>query len=93
MFAAIRHCNIFLENAHVPRDIIEEERQQWIAEVKFLKAYYHFFLLRLYGPIPLIKENIPLSANPEEVKVFRSLLMRASIISCSCSMRPYPIYL
>ncbi len=71
MFAAIRHCNIFLENAHVPRDIIEEERQQWIAEVKFLKAYYHFFLLRLYGPIPLIKENIPLSADPEEVKVFR----------------------
>ena len=62
MFEAIRHCNIFLENAHIPKDIDEFERARWIAEVKFLKAYYHFFLMQLYGPIPLIKENLPLSA-------------------------------
>ncbi|MGV8091108.1 MAG: RagB/SusD family nutrient uptake outer membrane protein [Mangrovibacterium sp.] len=71
MFDALRTCNIFLEGASIPRDISEDERQRWIAEVKFLKAYYHFFLLQLYGPIPLIKENFPLSASPEEIKVFR----------------------
>ena len=71
MFEAIRHCNIFLENAYIPKDIDEFERERWIAEVKFLKAYYHFFLMQLYGPIPLVKENLPLSASPDEVRVFR----------------------
>lgn len=71
MYIAIRDCNIFLENIHIPRDIDESERVRWTAEVKFLKAYYHFFLMELYGPIVLIKEDLPLSASPEEVKVYR----------------------
>lgn len=71
LFLAIRQCNIFLEEIHNPRDIEESEKRRWIAEVKFLKAYYHYFLLQLYGPIPLIKENLPLSASPEDTWVFR----------------------
>lgn len=71
LFQAIRQCNIFLEEIHKPQDIIEEERVRWIGEVTFLKAYYHYFLLQLYGPIPLIKENIPLSAPPEDTWLFR----------------------
>jgi len=71
MFRAIRDCNIFLENIPVVPGIQDIEKKRWIAEVKFLKAYYHFWLLRMYGPIPLIKENIPISVTPEEVKVKR----------------------
>lgn len=71
MYEAIRDCNIFLNNIHTPRDIDEIERHRWIAEVKFLKAYYHFFLLRLYGPIVLADKNIPLSAPPKETQVYR----------------------
>ena len=71
MFEAIRTCNLFLEGISNPRDMTEEERKMWIAEVKFLKAYYHFFMLQLYGPIPIIRENIPISASPDEVLVFR----------------------
>lgn len=71
LFQAIRQCNIFLEEIDKPQDIEEAERKKWIAEVTFLKAYYHYFLLQLYGPIPLIKENIPLSAPPEDTWLFR----------------------
>lgn len=71
MFRAIQTCNTFLEGIHQPRDLQEFERRKWVAEVKFLKAYYHFWLLQLYGPIPIIRENLPLSANPDEVRVFR----------------------
>lgn len=71
MYEAIRACNIFLENAHIPQDIDEEERKKWIAETKFLKAYYHFFLMKLYGPIVIARENIPLGATTEEVMVYR----------------------
>ncbi len=71
LYTALRDCNIFLENAHLPRDIDESERERWIAEVKFLKAYYHFFLMQLYGPIVLVKENLPVSADPATAKVYR----------------------
>jgi hypothetical protein len=74
MFRAIRECNIFLESVEeknlVP-DLFEEERIWWIGEVKFLKAYYHFYLMKLYGPIPIIRRNFEMNASPEEVRVFR----------------------
>src|SRR5690606_32063059 len=41
------------------------------AEVKFLKAFYHFFLMKLYGPIAIVDENLPISATPEETQVYR----------------------
>jgi hypothetical protein len=71
LFIAIRDCNIFLENIYMPTDLEDSERRQWIAEVKTLKAYYHFYLMQLYGPIPIVKENIPVNAMPEEVRVYR----------------------
>jgi hypothetical protein len=71
LFVAIRDCNIFLENAHSPTDIYDYERRQWISEVKFLKAYFHYYLLQIYGPIPIIRENLPVSATSEEVRIFR----------------------
>ncbi|HAZ02061.1 MAG: starch-binding protein [Bacteroidetes bacterium GWF2_42_66] len=70
-FRGIRDCNIFLENIEDVIDISADEKTRWIAEVKFLKAYYHFWLFRMYGAIPLIKENLPISASVEDVKVYR----------------------
>lgn len=71
LFIGLRDCNIFLENIHNPQDLEEFERTVWVAEVKFLKAYFHFFLLQQYGPIPIIKENIPVSSSPDQVRVYR----------------------
>lgn len=71
MFRAIRDCNIFLENIQQVPDMDDTEKDRWIGEVKFLKAYYHWFLLRMYGPIPITDVNLPISATPEEAQVFR----------------------
>jgi hypothetical protein len=71
LYRGIRDCNIFLENIEKVPDVEETEKRQWISEVKFLKAYYHFYLVRMYGPIPLIKENLPIDADVNEVQVFR----------------------
>jgi hypothetical protein len=38
-----------LENIDKPVDLTAGEKKRWIAEIKFLKAYYHFVLFRLYG--------------------------------------------
>lgn len=71
MWTGISQCNIFLENIESVPDMAEPEVKQWIAEVKVLKAFYHFWLVRMYGPIPIIRENLPVSASGEEVRVFR----------------------
>lgn len=71
LYQGIRDCNIFLENIQNVPDMQQWERDQWAAEVKFLKAYYHFYLMQLYGPIPLIRENLPIDAGLDEVRVRR----------------------
>ncbi|MEJ2880002.1 RagB/SusD family nutrient uptake outer membrane protein [Pedobacter sp. GR22-6] len=72
IYQAIRRCNIMLENINKPYDLSEAERKKWIAETKFLKAYFHYYLIRLYGPIVLAKVNRPIDAGIEETKVARS---------------------
>lgn len=71
MFDGIRDCNTFLANINKVPELNPYERERWIAEVKFLKAYYNFILFQRYGPIPLIKENMPISSSPEAIKVYR----------------------
>ena len=71
-YQAIRDCNIFLENVGKVPNLLPSEHVYWAAEAKFLKAWYHFCLLRMYGPIPLIKENLPVDAGIEQVKVARN---------------------
>ncbi len=73
-YDAIRDCNIFLENISRVPDMAEEERQRWIAEVQFLKAYYHFWLVKQYGPVIIVDENLPIDAGIEEVKQYRNTL-------------------
>ena len=72
LFRAIRDCNIFLENIHLAFDLNAGERDLWVAEVKFLKAYYHFFLMRMYGPIPITRENLPVSSELDAIRVKRA---------------------
>lgn len=71
LWVAIRDCNIFLENINKPLDLQNYERTRWIAEVKFLKAYYHYYLFMLYGPIPVMDNNISIDASAEEVRRYR----------------------
>lgn len=71
MFVAIRDCNIFIDNIDNVPDMTDTEKRRWKAEAKVLKAFYHYWLLQLYGPIPFVDESIDVSASPEEVKVVR----------------------
>ena len=72
LYQGIRDCNIFLDNIDKVPDLESFEKEIWVGEVKFLKAYYHFWLMRMYGPIPLIRENLPIDATIEEVQVHRA---------------------
>ena len=71
IWRGIRHCNIFLENMkdlnNVP-DISLSERERWIGEVEFLKAYYHYYMLRMYGPIPIVDQSYGLDVEDQMQK-------------------------
>lgn len=71
MFIAIRDCNIFLEKLTDVPGLSQNEKSRWIAEVKTLKAFYHFWLLRMYGPIPISDVALPVDAPKEQVQVER----------------------
>nr|WP_121274101.1 RagB/SusD family nutrient uptake outer membrane protein [Pedobacter schmidteae] len=71
LWGGIRNCNIFLENVDKPIDLQPYEKERWIAEVKFLKAYLHWYLFRMYGPIPIVDKNLPINAPVEEVRISR----------------------
>lgn len=81
IWVAINQCNIFLENMRdytkVP-DITDFERQRWIGEAEFLKAYYHYYMLRMYGPIPIMDKNISVDGD-----VASSYSERMPVDSCA----------
>ena len=56
-YQAIRHCNIFLENVEKCGELGIVEMNRMKAEAKFMRAMYHFWLLREYGPIPIVEHS------------------------------------
>ena len=56
-YQAIRHCNLFLENVDKCAELGEIDRRTMRAEARFMRAYYHYLLLRLYGPIPIVETS------------------------------------
>lgn len=57
-YELIRSCNIFIENIDNVYNMLTSEKRQWKAEVKALKAFIYFELVRRYGPIVLVPDNI-----------------------------------
>ena len=68
----ISHCNTFLEHIDGVHNMTDDEKNQWIAEIKVLKAYYYFELLRQYGPIVLMPKTISVKEDVEKMQLPRS---------------------
>ncbi|MFK7806780.1 MAG: RagB/SusD family nutrient uptake outer membrane protein [Saprospiraceae bacterium] len=63
-YIGIFRANTVLENARVESGLVD----QYKAEAKFLRAYYHFELFRHFGPIPVVTELLA----PDEVTMERN---------------------
>ncbi|MFK7951223.1 MAG: RagB/SusD family nutrient uptake outer membrane protein [Ekhidna sp.] len=53
-YSGIRRANLVINQGDLGTDLTN----QYLAEAKFLRAYYHFELFRTYGPIPVVTEPI-----------------------------------
>lgn len=74
LYVGIRTCNIFIENIDKVLGLDQFLKTQWKAEANFLKAYYHFYLLRMYGPIVINDEAVSVTASTKDVKAERNTL-------------------
>ncbi|MEN7547739.1 RagB/SusD family nutrient uptake outer membrane protein [Rapidithrix thailandica] len=66
MYDGIRQCYIFLKNIDQTPGFSEPEVRRMKGEVNFLIAYYHFILMRQYGPIVLMESEVSFNAPEEE---------------------------
>lgn len=64
-YAQIRQANIFLANVKEIREegtqadvLLQEEVDKMKANIRFMRAFYHYLLFEQYGPIPLVKDKI-----------------------------------
>lgn len=74
LYRGISDCNIFLANIDRVPDMNQAEKNRWKAEVEVLKAYYHFYLVRMYGPIPIKERNLSIQDDTETTHVYRNTL-------------------
>lgn len=62
-YQGIRKANIFLEHMdEIPMND-ETERERWRGEMHFLRAFYHFELLRIYGPLYYVDKSYSMDAD------------------------------
>lgn len=71
-YVGIRDATTFLRCVDINKELSYEEIQDYKAQARFLRAYYYWYLLRRYGPIPLIKEELDYTAEYEELAIPRS---------------------
>jgi hypothetical protein len=74
LYRGISDCNIFLANIDRVPDITTEERNRWKAEVEALKVWFHFYLIRMYGPIPIKDVNLSVNDDTETTHVYRNTM-------------------
>ncbi|MDR2423632.1 MAG: RagB/SusD family nutrient uptake outer membrane protein [Prevotellaceae bacterium] len=72
LYSAIRTANIFIEKINEVTDMSQKEIAEWKAQAKFLKAYYHFLLLRSYGPIIISDKAVSADAVGDDMYQKRS---------------------
>ena len=74
-FNGLRQCYLFLENVDSVQDpdFTDALRTDFKAQVKFLIAYYHYMLIRCYGPVIIITGVEDVNQSAENYKSRTSL--------------------
>ncbi|WP_291589439.1 RagB/SusD family nutrient uptake outer membrane protein [Bacteroides sp.] len=65
-YAPIRTCYMFLEQLE-KAPVSDADKRVWAAEAKILIAYYHFCVLRRYGPCPIVDKAYPAETSLEDM--------------------------
>ena len=70
-FSGIHEAAVFTENVD-QAPLTVTERNQWKAEARALRAIYYFYLVRTYGPVPLLEKDFPMDTPSDELQLPRN---------------------
>lgn len=73
-YRSIRNASEFIEriDGANPMEVNDAMKVRFKAEARALRAMYYFWLIRLYGPVPLITSALPVDAPLDEVLLPRN---------------------
>lgn len=63
-YRAIQYANIYLANVDKCSMLTDEEKEWTKAECRVLRAYYYFYLMKCYGPVPIVGDRVYGVADP-----------------------------
>lgn len=73
-YQAIRRLNLFTENiGSTPMDV--KSKSTMIGEADFLKAFFYFWMIRLYGPVPIVTSSFQTDDDFSQIK-------RSPLVDC-----------
>ncbi|MDR2914620.1 MAG: RagB/SusD family nutrient uptake outer membrane protein [Tannerella sp.] len=58
VYKAIQTCNTAIARAEKVTGLTDARKEQLVAEVKFLRAYYYYLLAEQFGGVPLVLDEI-----------------------------------
>lgn len=61
LYKGIRQCYMLKQNIETVPGMTRQQMDEYIAEADFLIAYHHYYLMRLYGPVVLVKQLVDLN--------------------------------
>ena len=66
-YKAITQCNVVIEKIPEIREFITaDEKKQFVAEAKFLRALLYFNMVRIWGDVPLVTNTEQIDAMPKK---------------------------
>ncbi|MDR0543349.1 MAG: RagB/SusD family nutrient uptake outer membrane protein [Dysgonamonadaceae bacterium] len=62
-YAAIRKCNLILNNIDRVKDLTMEVKNNYIGQALFLRAFFYFEMIKRYGGVPYIDRVLSIEEN------------------------------
>lgn len=73
-YEGIRRANIFFNNIDNVEDITENDRVSYKAQARFIRAFHYFYLITLYGDVPLVLDEITIQESLELTRDSKSVI-------------------
>jgi hypothetical protein len=78
LYSFIFQCNAAIEGVNSSSSLTPAVKQQLLGEAKFMRAFYYFYLVNLYGDVPLVLATDPAGntnlARSSKIQVYQQII-------------------
>lgn len=71
-YVGIHEATIFMERVNGNPEVPANLKAQWAAEARALRAMYYFYLVRAYGPVPIIEKIVGQDTPLDQLQIPRN---------------------